>query len=71
MPRAQLIDAYTGEILDDLGWFETADEARSACGRHADRLLFWALSPDRLWVAEEEDEVYQVEVDPPGGRATA
>jgi len=64
MPRAQLIDAKTGEILEDLGWFETANQARTACGKHADRLLFWALSPDRFWVAEE-DEVYHVEADPP------
>jgi len=58
MPRAQLIDANTGEILDDLGCFETASQARSACGKHADRLLFWARSPDDLWIAEEGDEVY-------------
>ena len=65
MPRAQLIDAKTGEILDDLGWYETANQARSACGRHADRLLVWERSPDELWIAEEEDEVYQVQADPP------
>lgn len=71
MPRAQLIDANTGEILEDLGWFETANQARSACGRHADHMLTWERSPDDLWVAEEEDEVYQVEADPPEGSATA
>lgn len=65
MPRAQLIDAHSGEILEDLGWFETANQARSACGRHAERLLVWARSPDDLWVAEEEDEAYQVEAYPP------
>ncbi|GAA4015870.1 hypothetical protein GCM10022631_30170 [Deinococcus rubellus] len=65
MPRAQLIDANTGEILDDLGWYETANQARSACGRHAEGLLVWALSPDGLWVAEEDNEVYQVEADLP------
>jgi len=48
MPRAQVINAKTGEILEDLGWYETANEARSACGKHADHPLFWALSPDRL-----------------------
>jgi len=66
MPRAQLIDAKTGEILDDLGWFETANQARSACGKHADRLLFWERSEDDLWIAEDEDEAYQVEADPRG-----
>ena len=64
MPRAQLIDAHTDELLEDLGWFGTANQARSACGEHAEGLLVWALSPDRLWVAEEEDAVYQVEADP-------
>jgi len=44
----------------------TANQARSACGKHADRLLFWMRSPDDLWIAEE-DEVYQVEADPPEG----
>jgi len=71
MPRAQLIEAKTGEILEDLGWYETANQARTACGRHADRLLVWERSPDDLWVAEEDDEVYQVEVDPPEGSAMA
>jgi len=65
MPRAQLIDAKTGETLEDLGWYETANQGRTACGQHAEDLLVWALSPDGLWVAEEEDAVYQVEVDPP------
>ena len=65
MPRAQLIDAKIGETLEYLGWFETANQARSACGKHADRLLFWVRSPDDLWTCEEEDEVYQVEMDPP------
>jgi len=67
MPRAQLIDATIGEILEDLGWYETANEARSACARHAEHLLVWERSLDDLWVAEEEDEVYQVEADPPEG----
>jgi len=49
----------------DLGWYETPNQTRSACGRQADRLLVWALSPDDLWIAEEEDEAYQVEADPP------
>ncbi|GAA4015821.1 hypothetical protein GCM10022631_30100 [Deinococcus rubellus] len=69
MPRAQLIDATTGEILEDLGWYETAHQARTACGRHADQMLVWAFSPDGLWVAEEDDGVYQVEADPPEGSA--
>ncbi|AZI44011.1 hypothetical protein EHF33_13880 [Deinococcus psychrotolerans] len=63
MPRVQLIDTITGEIIEDLGWFEMASQARMACGRHAECLLVWALSPDGLWVAGEEDEVYQVEAD--------
>jgi len=71
MPRAQLINAKTDEILDDLGSFETANEARSACGKHAEHLLVWERSPDGLWIAEEEDEVYQVEADPPEGSTTA
>jgi len=40
-------------------------------GRHAGHLLFWTLSPDDLWVAQEEAEVYQVEMEPPEGSATA
>jgi len=64
MPRAQLIDAKTGETLEYLGWFETANQACSACGKHSDHLLFWARSPDDLWIAQEEDEVYQVETHP-------
>lgn len=71
VPCAQLIDANTGEILENFGWFETATQARSACGKHAERLLVWERSPDNLWVAEEEDEVYQVEADPFEGSATA
>ncbi|WP_161883885.1 hypothetical protein [Deinococcus alpinitundrae] len=64
MPRAQLIDANTGEILDDLGWFETANEARNACGKYVEHMLIWERSPDGLWVAEDEDEAYHVEADP-------
>ena len=64
----QLIDAHTGELLEDLGWYETANQARTACGRRADRLLVWERSPDDLWIAEE---VYQVEMDPPEGSTTA
>ncbi|WP_161882167.1 hypothetical protein [Deinococcus alpinitundrae] len=71
MPRTQLIDAKTGELLEDLGWYETVSQARSACSEHAGRLLFWARSPDDLWVAEEEDEVYRVEMDLPEGSPTA
>jgi len=71
MPRAQLIDAKTSEILEDLGRYKTANQARSVCGKHADRLLIWELSPDNFWVAEEGDEIYQVEVDPPTGSVTA
>lgn len=65
MPRAQLIDAITGEILEDLGFYETASQARSACAAHAEHQLVWERSPDDLWIAEEEDEAYQVEADPP------
>ena len=71
MPRARIIDAHTGELQGDLGWFETANQARSACGQYAENLLVWERSPDGLWVAEEEDEVYQVEMDPPEGSTTA
>ncbi|GAA3995102.1 hypothetical protein GCM10022631_01530 [Deinococcus rubellus] len=71
MPRAQRINAHTGEILEDLGWFETAHQARSACGKHAEHFLVWGYSPDGLWVTQEDDEVYHVEADPPEGSATA
>ena len=71
MPHVHLIDAKTGEILEDLGWYETTNQARTACGRHAEHLLVWERSPDGLWIAEEEDEVYQVEADPPEGSTTA
>ncbi|GAA4013422.1 hypothetical protein GCM10022631_26330 [Deinococcus rubellus] len=71
MPRAQLINANTGEILEDLGWFETALPARSVCAAHAEHLLVWERNPNGLWIAEEEDVAYQVEADLPGAGATA
>ncbi|WP_281268219.1 hypothetical protein [Deinococcus irradiatisoli] len=39
MPRAHLIDAQTGEFLEDLGFFETAAQGRTACARHAGQML--------------------------------
>ncbi len=65
MPRAHLIDAQTGEILEDLGFYETANQGRTTCARHAEHLLVWERSPDGLWIAEDEDETYHVEADPP------
>ncbi|GAA3999879.1 hypothetical protein GCM10022631_08550 [Deinococcus rubellus] len=62
--HAQLIDTHTGEILEDLGVYETANPARTACGRHAEHFLVWGYSPGGLWVTQEDDEVYQVEADP-------
>ena len=66
MPRAQLISLETGEVLEDLGFYETAHQARSACGRHAEQMLIWERSPDGLWIAETEDEAYHVEADSAG-----
>ncbi|AWN22491.1 hypothetical protein DKM44_03935 [Deinococcus irradiatisoli] len=65
IPRAHLIHAQTGEFLEDLGFFETAAQGRTACARHADQMLTWTRSPDGLWIAECDDEVYHVEADPP------
>ncbi|AZI45278.1 hypothetical protein EHF33_20425 (plasmid) [Deinococcus psychrotolerans] len=63
MPRAQLIDTITSEILDDLGWFDTASQARTGCAMHARQMLVWERSPDDLWIAEGEEEAYHVEAD--------
>lgn len=64
MACSQLIDAITGEILEDLGFYETASQARTACAAHAERMLIWERSPDGLWIAEGEEEVYHVETEP-------
>lgn len=63
MPRAQLISLETGEILENLGFYETAHQARSACGRQAEHMSVWERIPDGLWIAEDEDESYHVEAD--------
>ncbi|AWN24074.1 hypothetical protein DKM44_13210 [Deinococcus irradiatisoli] len=63
MPRVHLIDAQTGEVLEDLDFFETANQGRTRCARHADQMLTWTRSLDGLWIAECEEEVYHVEPD--------
>lgn len=55
--RAELFQTEPEVLLDTLGVFRSATEARSACGLHARLPLIWI----QLWEAEgEEDTVYRV-----------
>jgi len=47
-----------------------ANQARTACAVRAAHVLIWERSPDDLWIAEVENEVYQVEMDPPEEKMT-
>lgn len=59
--RAEVIQAESEELLDTLGVYPSATEARSPCGVHARTSLLWIQPWDGLWEAEgEDDTVYRV-----------
>lgn len=61
-----ITDLHSGEIVKELGPFETATEARTACATEANEVLMWRLAGES-WEAVSEDRVFQVPRDHPPG----
>ncbi len=58
---AALFQTEPEELLEALGMYPSATEARSACGLHARISLIWIQPWEGFWEAEGEDDiVYRV-----------
>lgn len=57
--HALITDLETGAVLERLGPFEHAQQARSAVAQHTGLLLAWERAGE-VWVAQAEGRVYTV-----------
>jgi len=58
--RVEVLLFETDHIGTDLGEFETAVEARTACAQHAGGMLSWSQPEEGVWEAEGVERWYRV-----------
>jgi hypothetical protein len=58
--RVEVYEPETEVLLDTLGKFETATEARTACAAHACTVLSWQQPWVGIWNAQGEHSWYRV-----------